>query len=90
MAKGREWVEARTNEVAGELGLGNVRGRWVEETETTYELRVGSFKQDCVFSPAWLVYCSYDISQPLRGLIMNEIRVKLMALKRGLSQDTAA
>jgi hypothetical protein len=85
LEKGRQWVEARTVEVAGELGMCNVQGRWVGESDPVYRVRVGSSEQNLVFSPAWLVYCSYEMSQPLRGLIMNEIRDKLGALKRDLN-----
>ncbi|HXK59874.1 MAG TPA: hypothetical protein PLP42_08240 [Acidobacteriota bacterium] len=87
LAKGREWVEARTAQIAGELGLREVQGRWINESESIYQLRVGSRQQNCIFSPAWLVYCSSEVSEPLRGLIVNEIRDKMRALKRGLDLD---
>ncbi|RPJ56217.1 MAG: hypothetical protein EHM23_24165 [Acidobacteria bacterium] len=84
--KGRQWVEARTSEVAGELGMSDVQGRWLGDSEPpVYRVRFGSSEQNLVFSPAWLVYCSYEMSQPLRGLIMMEIRDKLEALRRGLN-----
>ncbi|MFB3906067.1 MAG: hypothetical protein ACE15E_21695 [Acidobacteriota bacterium] len=83
LEKGRQWVEARTLEVADELGMSNVEGQWLGGSDDpVYRVRVGSSEQNLVFSPAWLVYCSYEMSQPLRGLIMNEIRDKLGALKR--------
>jgi len=82
LEKGRRWVEARTSEVAGELGMSDVKGRWQGECEPVYLVRFGASEQSLVFSPAWLVYCSYDKSGPLRGLIMIEIRGKLAALKR--------
>lgn len=85
MEKGREWVEARTIEVAGELGMVDVQGRWVGESEPVYRVRSGSSELNLVFSQAWLVYCSYEMSEPLRGLIMNEIRDKLKALKRSVN-----
>ncbi len=81
LEKGRQWVEAKTVEVAGELGM-SVQGCWVGESDPVYRVRFGSSEQNLVFSPAWLVYCSYEMSEPLRGLIMNEIRDKLGALKR--------
>ncbi len=52
LEKGREWVEARTVEVAGELGMCNVQGRWVGESDPVYRVRVGSSEQNLVFSPA--------------------------------------
>jgi hypothetical protein len=82
LKRGRRWVEARTSEVAGELGMSDVRGQWQGEFEPVYLVRFGSTEQSLVFSPVWLVYCSYDMSEPLRGLIMIEIRSKLAALKR--------
>ncbi len=85
LEKGRQWVEARTIEVAGELGMPDVQGRWVGESDPVYRVSLGSAEQKLVFSPAWLIYCSYEMSQPLRGLIMNEIREKLGALKRGMN-----
>lgn len=85
LEKGRRWVEDRTVEVAGELGMSDVQGRWVGESDPIYRVRFGSSEQNLVFSPAWLIYCTNEISQPLRGLIMNEIRDKLGALKRSLN-----
>ena len=86
LEKGRRWVEARTSEVAGELGMSNFQGRWQGEYEPVYLVRFGSSEQSLVFSPVWLVYCSNDVSGPLRGLIMIEIRGKLAALKRRSGQ----
>jgi len=87
LEKGRQWVEERTVEVAGELGMSDVQARWLSESEPVYRVRFGSWEQNLVFSPAWLVYCSYDMSAPLRGLIMNEIRGKLAALKTKSATD---
>jgi len=83
--KGREWVEARTLEVAGQLGMSEVQGRWLSGSDPVYRVRFGSSEQNLVFSPAWLVYCSSEMSKPLRGLIMMEIREKLGALKRAVN-----
>jgi len=85
LEKGREWVEARTLEVAGQLGMSDVQGRWLGDSEPVYRVRFGSSEQNLVFSPAWLVYCSSERSKPLRGLIMIEIRDKLGALKRAVN-----
>jgi len=85
LEKGREWVEARTLEVAGQLGMSDVQGRWLGDSDPVYRVRFGSSEQNLVFSPAWLVYCSSERSKPLRGLIMIEIRDKLGALKRAVN-----
>jgi len=82
LEKGRQWVEAKTVEVAGELVMAEVQGRWLGGSDPVYRVRVGSSEQNLVFRPAWLVYCSYEMSKPLQGLIMNEIRDKLGALQR--------
>jgi hypothetical protein len=85
LEKGRRWVEARAVEVAGEMGLGYLQGEWTGEVALTYRVNSGGRRQDMVFSPAWLVYCGNDLDQPIRVLVMIEIRDKLRALKRALN-----
>jgi hypothetical protein len=67
------------------LGMSDVQGRWLGDSDPIYRVRLGTSEQNLVFSQAWLVYCTYEMSEPLRGLIMNEIRDKLVALKRSLN-----